>query len=194
MLAVSTSDQASLARVLALAFESDPLLRWVIPNDQDYGRFAERFFRLQLKNSIQLGSSFTNQDRTGVALWFGPDDRHSFLTRALDSLRTVWLLQSNLGRAYRVDEIMTRYRPRRDYLHLTHLATAPEAQGSGVARQLLEPTLRRARLQGTPVYLECSNKANLGFYRQFGFRLIDDIPVTTQGQAGPTIWPMTLEH
>ena len=89
---------------------------------------------------------------------------------------------------------MESYRPRKEYLHLTHLATLPEAQGSGIASQLMKPMLDRARAFNTPIYLECTNRNNLNLYRQFGFRLIDDIPVTEAGIKGPTIWPMTLEH
>lgn len=194
MQAVSTLDQTSLSRVLARAFFHDPLLRWVIPSDMDYARFAERYFGMQLQSAIQAGSCFTNEAKTGVALWFGPEDNRSFLSGLLASVKTIWLLKDNIGRAYRLDELMTNYRPKNHYLHLTHLATSPEAQGKGVARTLIEPMLTRARQHNMPIYLECSNQSNLGFYRQFGFRLIDDIPVTRQGMAGPTIWPMTLEH
>ncbi len=194
MLAVSTSDRDSLARVLTHAFQRDPLLRWVIPDDGAYERFAQRYFELQLGNTIKAGTGYTNLERTGVATWCNPTDQRSLLTGFLAGLKTIWLLKDNLSRAYYIDELMSGYRPRKHYLHLTLLATSPEVQGSGVARHLVEPILTRARARQTPVYLECSNRENLGFYRQFGFRLVDDIPVTKQGISGPTIWPMTLEH
>lgn len=191
MLAVSTKDQTSLSKVLARAFEQDPILRWVVPDDAEYARFAEKFFQLQLDNS---GASYTNPAKTGVALWFGPDDQHSLLAQALSSIKTILLLRGNLARANRLQSIMASYRPRRDFLHLTHLATSPEAQGSGIARTLLKPMLEQAKAFKLPVYLECTNRENLSFYRQFGFRLIDDIPITEHGSKGPTIWPMTLDQ
>ncbi len=188
---VSTRDRGSLSKVLARAFEKDPILRWVVPDDEHYRQFSEQFFQLQLKNS---GASYTNDDKSAVALWFGPEDKHSFIGQLISSLKTIWLLKSNLPRAYRLQELMACYRPKKQYLHLTHLATSPEAQGSGMASKLLRPMHERAEAFNTPVYLECTNKQNLNFYRQFGFRLVDDIPVTDQGQQGPTIWPMTLDH
>lgn len=194
MLAASTSDQELLARVLASAFENDPLLRWIIPDDRDYQFFAHRYFELQIRSAVRSGSSFTNDERTAVATWCRPDDQQPIFLSFLEGLKTIWLLKGNISRAFFINEVMARYRPKKQYLHLTLLATSPESQGGGRARQLIEPMLDEARELKLPVYLECSNKDNLGFYRQFGFRLIDDIPITTDGMAGPTIWPMTLEH
>jgi ribosomal protein S18 acetylase RimI-like enzyme len=105
------------------------------------------------------------------------------------TVRLVWLLKGNISRAYQLQELMASYRPRRDFLHLTYLATSPEHQGSGVGAHLMRPMLERAKALAMPVYLECSNQANLAFYRQFGFRLIDNISF----KGGPTIWPMTLD-
>ena len=185
---ISTRDQAQLARVLALAFKEDPVLRWVIPDDRDYARFAEGYFDLQIQNAA---TKHTNDAKDGIALWIGPDHRPNPISQWLSTLKTIWLLKTNLTRAYRLQEIMDGYRPKRHFLHLTHVATLPESQGGGVASRLLKPMLDEAKSIKLPVYLECSNQSNLGFYRQFGFRLVDDVAVTPQG---PIIWPMVLDY
>tara|TARA_R110002072_G_scaffold3830_1_gene27229 strand:- start:2526 stop:3101 length:576 start_codon:yes stop_codon:yes gene_type:complete len=186
---ISPADQQTLAEVLAKAFSQDPVLRWIIPSDEDYQRIAKPYFKLILHQSLSFSTSFTNEAQTGVALWVGPGESPSLLGQLIGSLKLLWLLKGNISRAYRLQELMASYRPRKDFLHLTYLATNPEQQGSGVGAGLIKPMLEQAKSMALPVYLECSNQENLGFYRQFGFRLIDNISF----KGGPTIWPMTLD-
>jgi GNAT superfamily N-acetyltransferase len=187
---ISPADQQTLAEVLAKAFSKDPIMRWIILNDEDYQRIAIPYFGLVLHQSMSFRSNFTNEDKTGVALWVGPNEYASMFSQLLGSLKLLWLLKGNISRAYRLQELMASYRPQKDYLHLTILATHPEQQGSGVGADLIRPMLEQAKKLSLPVYLECSNQENLDFYRQFGFRLIDNISF----KDGPTIWPMTLDH
>lgn len=186
---IDPADRHTLAEVLAKAFEHDPVLRWIIPNNEDYQRTAIPYFRLLLQQSMSFGASYTNEDKTGVALWVGPEETISVFSKMIGTWRLVWLLKGNILRAYRLQELMASYRPRKNFLHLTHIATLPEQQRSGIGAGLIEPMLEKARALALPVYLECSNQDNLAFYRQFGFRLIDNISF----KDGPTIWPMTLD-
>lgn len=187
---ISPADQQTLAEVLAKAFSKDPVMRWIIPNDEDYQRIAIPYFSLILHQSMSFSSNYTNEAKTGVALWVGPNEYASMFGQMLGSFKLLWLLKGNISRAYRLQELMASYRPQKDFLHLTYLATHPEQQGSGIGAKLIRPMLEHARELSLPVYLECSNQENLGFYRQFGFRLIDNISF----KGGPTIWPMTLDQ
>jgi ribosomal protein S18 acetylase RimI-like enzyme len=186
---VLRDDRQILSAVLAQAFQQDPVLRWIIPDDSEYQRISETYFELILSQSLQLGESYTNDDHSAVALWVGPEEQQSLLNQLYGTLRLLWLLKGNISRVYQLQELMDSYRPRKDFMHLTYLATHPEHQGSGIGASMLKPILERAKAQSVPVYLECSNQNNLGFYRQFGFRLIDNISF----KGGPTIWPMTLD-
>ncbi|MFT4799130.1 MAG: GNAT superfamily N-acetyltransferase [Candidatus Azotimanducaceae bacterium] len=186
---ISPADRGTLAEVLAKAFEHDPVLRWIIPANEHYQRIAIPYFSLLLHQSMSFGASYTNEDQTGVALWVGPSESPSAFSHLAGTCRLLWLLKGNILRAYRLQELMASYRPRKDFLHLTHIATLPEQQRSGIGAGLIEPMLEKAKALALPVYLECSNQDNLGFYRQFGFRLIDNISF----KDGPTIWPMTLD-
>lgn len=186
---VLKDDRQTLSAVLARAFQHDPVLRWIIPDDEDYQRIAEPYFELILSQSLHVGESYTNEAQSAVALWVGPNETSSLLNHLTGTLRLLWLLRGNINRAYQLQELMASYRPRRDFIHLTYLATHPEHQGGGIGASMIQPILERARTLAIPVYLECSNQENLGFYRQFGFRLIDNISF----KGGPTIWPMTLD-
>lgn len=186
---VLRDDRQTLSAVLARAFQQDPVMRWIVPDDEDYQRIAEPYFQLILNQSLSTGECYTNDDQSAVALWVGPNEVPNLLGQLTGTARVLWLLRGNVNRAYHLQQLMSSYRPKRDFLHLTYLATHPEYQGGGIGASLIKPMLERARSLSLPVYLECSNQENLGFYRQFGFRLIDNISF----KGGPTIWPMTLD-
>lgn len=186
---ISPADRHTLAEVLAKAFEHDPVMRWIIPDNEDYQRTAIPYFRLLLQQSMSFSASHTNEDKTGAALWVGPKEYLPVSSLLIGTWRLWWLLKGNILRSYRLQELMASYRPRKDFLHLTLIATHPEQQRSGIGAEFIEPMLERAKALALPVYLECSNQDNLDFYRQFGFRLVDNISF----KDGPTIWPMTLD-
>jgi hypothetical protein len=98
---VSTKDQAQLSKVLARAFEHDPILRWIIPEDRDYVKFSQRLFGLQIRNAA---SRYTNEAKSGVALWIGPNNKQNPFSQIISSLKTIWLLKDNLTRAYRLQK------------------------------------------------------------------------------------------
>jgi ribosomal protein S18 acetylase RimI-like enzyme len=55
--------------------------------------------------------------------------------------------------------------------YLSILAVAPKAQGRGMGRELLRPTLAEADAREAPTYVETSTPRNLRFYQREGFRV-----------------------
>jgi len=59
-----------LAHVLALAFDSDPVTRWHVPEDARRLPLMTRFFAFALGSIfLPLGAVWTADDRSGVAVW-----------------------------------------------------------------------------------------------------------------------------
>jgi ribosomal protein S18 acetylase RimI-like enzyme len=56
-----------------------------------------------------------------------------------------------------------------DAWYLSIVAVDPRAQGQGLGRQLLEPTLAEADRVAATCYLETFNPRNLSFYERLGF-------------------------
>jgi GNAT superfamily N-acetyltransferase len=56
-----------------------------------------------------------------------------------------------------------------DAWYLSIIAVAPKAQGRGIGRRLLEPTLAEADAAGVDCYLETFTLRNLKFYERMGF-------------------------
>ena len=58
-----------------------------------------------------------------------------------------------------------------DFIHLTMFAVAPDAQGTGVARKVLEPFFKLADEENLPIYLETYSDRLEGLYKHFGFEM-----------------------
>ena len=125
-----------------------------------------------------------------MSLWEPPLPSVSRVGELTQFMRLAMLLRRNLGRALNIQRFVEGFRPRRPHWYLTYIASAPEHQGQGFGSRVLEPMLEltdRARL---PIYLECSNRDNVGFYVRHGFNIVAEVAIP---ETGHTIWPMLRE-
>ncbi|HJP51190.1 MAG TPA: GNAT family N-acetyltransferase [Pseudomonadales bacterium] len=183
------NDKTTLADVLKRAFAKDPVMRWILPATDDYERISYPFFTLILGQTLASGISYTTDEQLGVSLWEKPDHSPSMLSQLLSFARFSWLFRGNVSRAVNLQNMMASYRPGKPFWHLTYIATDPDHQGKGIGTNLLQPIRDQATQDDYPIYLECSNRDNLAFYRRHGFRLVDEL----RSPTGPTIWPMIME-
>ena len=182
-------DVEALAPLLKHAFAADPELRWVIPDATDWERISGPWFRMNLLEALYQGQGFTDDQTRGVSLWEAPGASRSLLSRLINLCRMALMFRGNLSRAIQIQAAVDCYRPATPYWYLTYIATHPRHQGTGIGGALLAPMLATADDQRCPVFLECSNERNIGFYREHGFEIVASVTLP----GGPTIWPMLRE-
>jgi len=56
--------------------------------------------------------------------------------------------------------------------YLSIIGVTPAAQGQGIGRRLIEPTLAEADAASVECYLETFDRRNLGFYQRLGFSAV----------------------
>ena len=66
-------DAGALGRVLARAFDDDPVMRWMFPCDDGRPRALGRFFSIRVRQLIHQEQIYTTDDLAGGALWTLPD-------------------------------------------------------------------------------------------------------------------------
>jgi predicted N-acetyltransferase YhbS len=69
------------------------------------------------------------------------------------------------------------------------LSVRPEHQRHGLGSRLVRPIIERADGDGMPCHLETADPANVAFYRQFGFEVVDAALEVIPG-GGPTLTTM----
>jgi GNAT superfamily N-acetyltransferase len=190
---VTDADVDHLAGVLARAFFDDPVILWMLPDDDRRRRMGHRAYQTFLRRMfLPNGEVYTDRERRGAALWAPPG-------------RWKTPVGTQLRMAPRLARILTVRRvPRtvRGLSHIEHahpdevphwylgiLGTEPAAQGQGIASAVMKPVLDRCDAEGVPAYLESSKHANIAFYRRHGFEVTDTISLPD----GPDLWGMWRE-
>jgi GNAT superfamily N-acetyltransferase len=183
------SDVPALGRALARAFDDDPVTLHLLPPEGR--RRSERlavFMGLGAKGGVKDGTTYTDDDLSGAAVWRGPG-RWKLPIRELlgDAPSLLRALGRRLPVAMSCLQAIESRHPTEPHWYLEILGTEPAHQGKGVGGGLMAPVLRRCDEEGLPAYLESSKDRNVPYYERFGFRVTDqfDLP-----KGGPPVWLM----
>jgi ribosomal protein S18 acetylase RimI-like enzyme len=181
------------ARLLARAFDADPLFRWLYPTDAKRAGWVEWFMSATLRQAMHAECVFAlddDQGLAGVANCIAPGrfplGTMSFVRAGLalpPSLPTWRSLREGVS----LDRAVLERHPPVPHWYLYVLGVEPRALGRGHGGALLRHVVGRADEDGVPTHLETANPKNLTLYRKFGFEVVEEI---VRGEA-PPVWVMT---
>jgi ribosomal protein S18 acetylase RimI-like enzyme len=187
------ADVPRLAQALASAFQDDPVIAWVFPDEHRRRAVLAAFMAFRLRKlAFPHDQVWMTAGGAAAAVWLPPPGRWQ-LSRA-QRLRLLPPLVRFLGlRTASVlaglERMEARHPQDRSHWYLFILGTEPAAQGQGLASALLDQMLARVDADGMPVYLESSNERNLAWYGRHGFEVTNELVIP----GGPRIWPMWRE-
>ena len=180
-------DLDAVTAVLARAFDDDPVMSWLFPDDAARVRKSGRFFRLRMKQFLPQGEVYTTPDHAGAAIWAIPGQWH---LPALATLQMIAVLAPAVGprgpRAVRGMMQIDGAHPTEPHYYLAVLGTEPELQGGGIGSALMRPVLDMCDRDEVPAYLESSKERNIAFYARHGFRVTREMKLP----KGPPVWLM----
>ncbi len=165
------ADQADigvLSQVIAEAFFSLGVCRWLIPDGPARRDAFPGYFQLYVEHAIADGLVETTPDRAAAALWIpgtGPGAPPDGYTERLAAITGQYL--SNF---LAFDEQLDSHHPAGTFHHhLAILAVRPDRQGQGIGTALLH--VRHAVLEGEgiPAYLEASDERTRRIYLDHGY-------------------------
>jgi ribosomal protein S18 acetylase RimI-like enzyme len=187
------ADAPRLAQALASAFQDDPVIAWIFPDQQRRRRVLPAFMQFRLRKLAFLHDEvWTTTGRAAAAVWLPPPGRWQLsgpqrlrllppLVRFL-GLRTASVLAG-------LERMEERHPHDRSHWYLFILGTEPAAQGRGLGSALLDQMLARVDAEGMPAYLESSSERNLALYGRHGLEVTSEVVIP----GGPRIWPMWRE-
>jgi len=191
-LPVTQASADAVADSVAQGFHDNEMWCWILPDSRRRQRVLHRYYRTTVRHVFVPGqTAWTSSDCAGGALWFAPGELSISLVQ---TLRELAVLAPALGvrgmrRALAIETVKRRHRPSDDHWYLETLSIAPARQRSGVGTALITPVLERCDAEGLPSYLETQRRANVPFYKRFGFSLQGE--VTTLDS--PPLWLMWRE-
>lgn len=185
------ADREAVATVLAAAFESDPLLRWALPDD------SLRRVRLTAMWDLIAGDGYLPRGASTVvhdiaaALWMPPGQELGDAFWAEHAERFAAAVGGEVERLGLMSEAMGAHHPHdRDHWYLMAIGVAPPAQGRSLGGALLAHTLERADAEGAPAFLEATSARSRALYARFGFEVLEEF---RPADGGPPIWAMWRE-
>jgi len=182
--AVAVADRKKAVAVIALAFASDPMMRWSFPDPERYLAVVPGFIDAFGGHAVLHGAADQIADFAAAALWLPPGI-------APDGEAMGAIIEANMPPERMQDgaglmEQMNRFHPHEPHWYLPLIGADPVHQGKGFGSALLEYAMRRCDRDRMPAYLESSSPGNVPLYERFGFKVMGTI---LQGSS-PPLMPM----
>ena len=190
------ADLPLAAAALARAFHDDPLQIYTLPDPAERAALSPALFAAALRYGLLFGEVITTaRAPVGAAIWLGPDGWDITPERA--AAAGFDRLGGEIGEdaterffsALAAGEPYHRSAVPPAHWYVMVVGIAPEAQGKGLGRALLQPMIDRADAAGEPCYLETANPANVTFYERLGFDRVAEI---VEPRSGLRFW--TFRH
>ena len=178
------TDQKYIIAGMVLAFSRDPFIRWMYPDPYQYLTHFPRFVHIFAGKAFAQETAYYTDGYFGAALWFGPGVEPD-VNPIIEMLEQT-IFESDLADVFAVFEQMSHYHSKEPHWYLPSIGVEPTQQGKGYGSALMQHVLKQCDRDRIPAYLEASRPANILFYEQHGFDLIDAIQV---GES-PPIFPM----
>ncbi|APC37333.1 GNAT family N-acetyltransferase [Nocardiopsis dassonvillei] len=178
------NDVPAVARVLGRALYHDPLFRWLFPDDDL--RMAQNFRACALLagfGHVPGGHATVAESPEGparipvvrgAALWTPPGAGREGAAVPLRSLPH-WFSLVGLSRLPELTWYNGEVRasvPEGPHWYLCVLGADPATDGTDTGARLLREGLARADADGVPVYLETADPADIGYYKDYDFRVV----------------------
>ncbi|WP_186241106.1 GNAT family N-acetyltransferase [Mycobacterium simulans] len=189
------ADVRELSRTMARAFYDDPVMIWLLPDDEARTTQLRRLFATMTRHHhLSRGGVEVACDGPGIgaaALWDPPNQWRE--TRLGELAMTPTLLRvfgARMAKGRAVQEVMKRAHPEEPHWYLAAVGSDPTVRGQGFGQALLQSRLERCDAEYCPAYLESSKPENVPYYERFGFTVTGEIALP---DGGPSMWPMWRE-
>ncbi|OBJ58331.1 GNAT family N-acetyltransferase [Mycobacterium asiaticum] len=179
-----TTDERSAIATLTIAFSSDPVARWFLPDASRYLTYWPQFVSALAGNAFVAGTADSVSDCAGVALWLPPDVGSD--DEAMASIAVEAVPDHNQEEVFGVLGQMGEYHPTERHWYLPLIGVDAPKLGGGLGSALLRHAASRCDRDGLPAYLEATDPRNRRLYAAHGFEELGVI----QAGGSPPIWPM----
>lgn len=188
MRAATHADVPAIRKVLAEAFENDPLFTWIFPDDQHrihqtaawLGLFAEAYI-----TSGRIDVVERDGEIAAAALWRMPGDEPVIELPGVTELVAAFIGTERTNAIFENLGALAAGHATEPYAYLHLLAVSPRHQRQGLGRTVIAGGIAAAEAAGVNAELATMKEANLAFYRSLGFEITLDLVLQPDG---PPSW------
>jgi predicted GNAT family N-acyltransferase len=187
------ADVRGLSITLGRAFDDDPIMTWMLPDDRIRAKGLPRMFAILTRRQYLAGGGVevatSGADIGAAALWEPPpgQPKQSRLDGLLMMPAFLWVFRSRAQKAQEVAELMKKAHPEEPHWYLGVIGSDPAVRGAGFGQALMSSRLDRCDAEHAPAYLEATKEETVPYYMRFGFEVTGEIKLPDRG---PSMWPM----
>ena len=180
---VQKRDIIQASKVLADAFQYDPLWNKVYEGEPYTGKRFRAFFEVSVRYCMKYGEVYApSENLEGVmglvsGKYADMDMWHLILSGAMGAAIRMGLNARKKMEPIEKTLIENRHEHMAgcDYLYVQVLGVSTELQGKGFGRILLDAAIEKSEREGLQIYLETETEENAKMYEHFGFMLLKKI-------------------
>ncbi len=181
---VAGADKERAVATIVTAFSGDPVLRWVLPDAQQYLTYAPELVRRFCGKAFEGQSAFAVEGFMGAALWLRPGVETD--GESLAELMQQAVPEEDQEKVSELIDQMAEYHPHEPLWYLPMIGVDPARQGMGLGSALLAHALAGVDREAKPAYLEATTERNRDLYARHGFEVIG----TIQAADSPPMFAM----
>jgi ribosomal protein S18 acetylase RimI-like enzyme len=179
-------DVRRIARTSSLAFADDPVMRWLVPDDDEYERDHQVLFGNIARRWLATDSLWCTHDAVAMAGWVPPGRPEVEPEGVVQVEHPDW----RLARFAALRDAIGSNTPADPHWYLNMLATHPDWQRQGIGGAMMAVVFEIADADGLACYLETETEVNVAYYGRHGFDVRTEWDVRTDDSDGPHMWGM----
>ena len=180
---VRKGDIMRAGKVLADAFQRDPLWNKIFEGESDFEKRFRAFFESPVRYCLKYGEVYApSENLEGVVAWVPEKYADINAWRGIRSGGMGPLMRIGLNTLKKTGSVFKPITEDRHkhmagctYLYLIIVGVATEMQGKGFGRKLIGAAIEKSEREGLQLYLETETEENVKMYEHFGFRLLKSI-------------------
>jgi len=195
---VQKGDIVRAAKVLADAFQRDPLWNKIYEGEPDTGKRFHALFEGGVRYCLKYGEIYApSENLEGVIGLVQGKYADMSWWRAIRSGTMGVGMRMGLNTAVKMGTIFKpiaedrrEHTAGRAFLYVLVFGVATELQGKGFGRKLIGAAIEKSEREGLHLYLETETEENVRMYEHFGFRLLKKITLPI---VGLPMWEMVKD-
>jgi ribosomal protein S18 acetylase RimI-like enzyme len=180
---VQKGDIARVGKVLADAFQHDPLWNKIYEGESDIEKRFRAHFEVPVRYCLKYGEVYApSEDLEGVVAWVPGKYADMTAWRIIRSGAVGAAMRMGLNALKKMGPVFKRVTEDRyehmagnTYLYLLVVGVATKLQGKGFGRKLIGAAIEKSEREGLQLYLDTETEENVKMYEHFGFRLLKRI-------------------
>ena len=180
---VRKGDIMRAGKVLADAFQRDPIWNKIFEGESDFEKRFRAFFESPVRYCLKYGEVYApSENLEGVVAWVPEKYADINAWRGIRSggmgplMRIGLNALKKMGSVFKpITEDRHKHMAGCTYLYLIIVGVATEMQGKGFGRKLIGAAIEKSEREGLQLYLETETEENVKMYEHFGFRLLKRI-------------------